>query len=351
MDRREHLEAAFDKLADEPEKEEVTAKVEPQEIEEKVPEVKAEDSAKDEPVVAEAPKKPEEERKDPDAYKSAGKAQEGQITEGKAPLSWKPAAKEHWAKLPPEIRSEISRRETEMQRFVSQNDHHRRFSESFAKVVQPFQHLIQAQNSTPLQSVRNLMTTTAMLMTGTQQQKAEIVREIIGNYNVDIGLLDQMLAGQAPQQRNDNSLPPALHNALQPVYGFMNEIKQAREASEQRKMEQAQREIDESADLPFFDDLREDIADIMEISAKRNIEVNIKQAYEKALALRPDISEILTKRKAAEDAKKFGTRQPRSRRVASTLTGAPAGPAGNGKIPQNRREQLEAAWDERAGEL
>lgn len=352
-ERREALAAAFDELSeDTPEKETV-----PNEVH--LPE---KDPLKEPPVLESKeekepwPPKKEEEKpkaKKEDEYTRAAKADEGKqtpaVVEGKPPVSWKPAVREQWAKLPAEVRAEISRRETEMQRFVSQNDFHRKFSETFSKVVQPFDHLIKSQNSTPLQAVRNLMTTAAGLMTGSQQQKAEIVRDIINNYSIDIRTLDSVLSGSvigAPAQQPQQN--PAFYDALKPVYGFMSEIQQARQAHEQRRQQEAVNQVEQFADKPYFDDLRDEMADLMEVAANRGIEMTIEQAYQKAVALNPEVSDLITRQKQAEEARRNGgTRLAKARKAASTLTGAPVGaPDGKG-APKTRKEMLTAAYEDR----
>lgn len=302
-------------------------------------------------------KAPDKEPKKDDEYSRAGKAADGKVVppaaqaavQDKPPVSWKPTAKEVWSKLPAEARSEIARREKEMSQFISQNDHHRRFNEQFAQTVKPFENLIRAQNSTPLQAVRNLMTTAAGLATGNKQQKAQIVADIIANYGIDIETLDLTLSGKGAQIRQNSGpgdVNPQILQMIQPIYGFMDEVRQAREMHEQRRQQEADSLVENFADRPYFDDLREEMADILDIAARRGLEMTIEQAYEKAIALNPEVSEIIAKQKAAEKARETGTRLAKARRLASTITGAPAGVPDGRASAKSRKEQLEAAWDD-----
>lgn len=365
MERREALEAAFEELetttpeeevkGHAPEQEAAEAKQgsgEPEPSEQKdtaLEDAKGGKTGEETParaVGAKAPKIGEKAEKTDEALGRAAAAAAGDV--GRAPVSWKPAAKEQWAKLPVDIRNEVQRREKEISTYISQNDHHRKFSEGFAQVTKPFEHLIRSQNSTPLQAVRNLMTTAAGLSTGNHEQKAMIVAEIIGNYGVDIETLDKVLAGGAAKtpDRGQGTVHPAMLQALQPVYGFMNEVQQARQQRQERQQHEAERLIEVNSTKPYFDDLSDDMADLMEIAAKRGVELSIEEAYEKAVALNPEISKIISSQKAAEEARKNGgTRIARARRAASTITGAPAAPGGK-VVGDSRREQLEAAWEE-----
>lgn len=366
MERREALEAAFEELETTTPEEEVKSHASEQEAvegeqgggEPLAPEPKAEALAETKggkegekvptrtvgdkaPKIGETPKE-----KDEALGRAAAAAAGAEV--GKAPVSWKPAAKAAWDKLPVDVRQDVVRREKEMQQYISQNDHHRRFSEGFAQVTKPFEHLIRSQNSTPLQAVRNLMTTAAGLSTGNHEQKAMIVAEIIGNYGVDIETLDKVLSNGAAKtaDRGQGQIHPAMLQALQPVYGFMNEVQEARAQRQQRQYQEAENQIEKNANKPYFDDLSDDMADLMEIAAKRGVELSLEEAYEKAVALNPEISKIITQQKAAEEARRNGgTRIARARRAASTITGAPAG-GGNKNAPESRREQLEAAWED-----
>ena len=353
MERRAALEEAFDKLEGGDENELEKTELEPEKVEAKVEEVEAPEKGAPDPKIASPDPKPTigdgkpAPKKEDKALKQAAEAAASTGEGPKAPVSWKPTAKAEWAKLPLDIRQEVARREREMSQYMSQNDHHRKFTEQFAKVVQPYNHLIQAQNSTPLQAVKNMMATTAGLVLGNKQQKASIVAEIIKNYDIDIEILDHVLSGKGvPAKAGVEEPTTKVMQMLQPVYSFMDEIRQAREGSQSRRQEEADRQVDEFADTPHFEDVREDMADILEVAAKRGITLTLQQAYEKAIALNPEVSEVVAKQKAAEKAREAGTRLAKARRTASTIVGNPAGSGGGDGKPKTRREQLLDAWED-----
>lgn len=356
MDRREALEKAFEEAeaASEQEAEgtpEETTPPEgekPTEGEEGGEPVKGEKEEGGEKSEGEAGKPP---AKQPELEQVAQLTAKKPVDDGpKAPQAWKPAIREHWGKLPKEVRDEVSRRELEVQQVLNQSTQARRFAQEFGQVIQPFQHLIAAQNSTPLQAVRNVMTTAAGLMTGTPEQKARIIAETISNYGVDVRVLDAILSnGQIPQNAQQPAIPPQFQQMLQPVYGFMNEIQQARQQREGQMKQQADAEVANFAEKPFFDDVREDMADLMEIAAKNGREMTMLQAYERAVSMNPEIQNILTQRRQAEEAKKNGgTRLAQRKKAASTISGSPAGPGDGKTVAKSRREQLEQAWDDAA---
>lgn len=264
----------------------------------------------------------------------------------KPPVSWKPAVREKWSTLPPDVQAEISRRETEIQRGLSQAANARKFTEEFFRVVNPYETLIRAQNSTPLAAVSNLMNTAARLSLGTPAQKAQVIAEIIQNYAVDIQTLDSVLAGQAVPDEGAK-ISQLIQQQLAPVQQFMQQIGQARAQRQQRMTAQIDSEIEQFAsEADFFEDVRLDMADILDMAAKRGQEMSLDEAYARAVALNPDIAKIVSQRMAARQQQ--GTSQEavqRARLAASSVRGSPPAAGAKG-TPDSIRGALEAAWDQ-----
>lgn len=281
--------------------------------------------------------------------KGVGSAPPAVDTGAKPPQSWTPAEREYWAKVPKEAQAAIQRRELEVQQALSRSADSRKFQDSFVRTVQPFSHLIRAQNSTPLQAVHNLMTTAAGLTTGTQPQKAQIVAEIIANYGVDIQTLDDVLSKRPVQQNPPapGNLPEPVARALQPIHQFMSQQEQARAQHIQQIQAQAQEVVAElETKLPFLDDLREDMADLMEMAASRGRILTAEQAHAIAANANPQIKKILDQRARASRINSDPNKINRARKAGSSITGAPNGSATNSGRPTSRRAALSEAWDE-----
>lgn len=271
----------------------------------------------------------------------------------KAPVSWKPAQRELWAQIPKEAREEIRRRETEIARALNETGVMRKFATDFANVVAPYQHLIQAQHSTPLQAVQNFMQTAAGLMQGNPQQKAEIVAHIMSNYGVDVKILDGVLTKtynpeNAQYNAQQNGAPPPWAT---PIFEWMNRAQQQQQQYEAQQRQQADREIEEMASEPFFDDLRDDVADLMEIAAKRGRVLSLRDAYKKAVELDPEISKLVKKTQSSQSTQNSVSQAAatlaRARKAAKTIAGAPRGEGGKSDKPKSRREMLSEAWDDK----
>ena len=352
--RREALEAAFAE-AEKDEKDEITTTEEKPVVETPIVEEKPEGDAyqkEAEAAAAAAAARPEGEKP---VVQPEGQAPEGEkspVAADAAPVSWKSEEKAHWAKVPPEVKAIIQRREQEVQRALNNTAHARKFTGEFQQVVAPFAHLIRAQNSHPLQAVHNLMQTAAGLMTGNQQQKAAIVAEIISNYGVDLQTLDTTLAGSA-QQPNPNagqgSIPPQFAQALQPIYQFMETIQQSRQTYEQQQAAKAAEDIQTFGTThPFFEEVREDMADLMEMAAKRGRKLSLEDAYKTAIAGNPQYASAVKQNTDAASVSAAAATLARARNAASSVSGGPRGGAGGTKTPATRRGAIEAAWDEKS---
>lgn len=368
--RRAALEAAFDaaeeeEVAELKEESEVPDLNTGEESGEEVGEEEVSDSEGSEPEPKSAAKKPkpsdsqqvEQEAANRQAAKKPPAKASSTVPDGtdasvpaiRAPQSWTPAEREHWGKIPKEAQAAIQRRELETSRVLNESAQSRRFQGEFVDVVKPFAHLIRARNSTPLQAVKNLMETAAGLTLGTQQQKALIVAEILENYGVDIQTLDDVLSKRpANPQAGRASMDPVIEQALRPVHEFMGRVEQGRQQHIQQIQQGAQAELErvESLNLPFFEDLRNDIADFMEVAAARGQELTMEQAYERAVNFNPEIKKIIDQRRRAEAINKDPAKVARSKKAASSIHGSPRGGSGGDGKPKSRKEALAEAWDD-----
>lgn len=263
----------------------------------------------------------------------------------KAPLGWGPTRDSLWAKVPTDVRAAISKREHEIQQGMSQAGRIRQVADEYMSVIQPFQNVIRSMGSTPKAAITDVMQTATTMIVGSQEQKIAVMCELVDRYGVDLQLLDTALVkylegkGQhRPPQGTLAPIDPRLMEQFQPLFAMQERLTQAEQQKEQTMRNEAAAAIASVENEPFFNDVRDDIADVMEIAAKRGVIMNIKQAYDKACQLNPEVAKLLPKaRPTPADA------VARARRAASTVRGAPGGAVLSGKT--DRRAQLEAAWD------
>lgn len=263
-----------------------------------------------------------------------------------APVSWKPAVREHWDTLPPEVQQEVKRRETEIQRGLQTASGHKRVAEEYYRVFAPFQPFIQAAGSTPAQTITELMTTAVQLTQGSPAKKAEVVRNIINEYGVDIRMLDDALAGGELPQDQNAPLLRSIDERLAPINQFMGEIGGMRQQADQAVDYEAADAVDSFAEgHEYYEDLRDDMADLMEMAANRNRGMSLDQAYDRAAQAHPDIGPILLQRKNAEQGKIDADALRKKKNAASSISGSPTGQKSNA-AEGTIRATMEELWDD-----
>jgi len=147
-----------------------------------------------------------------------------------------------------------------------------------------------------------------------------------------------------PQGQMQGGQPPADPRVDQ-ILAFLSSSHQQ---TQERVEQDAMAELEAFASTPeaeFLDDLRLDIADIMRMAASRGQKVTLKDAYEKAAMLHPEISKIMTQRKAAAHAREAKAALDAKRRAAGSITDSTPRQTGGGanEAPSSVRESIEAA--------
>jgi hypothetical protein len=276
----------------------------------------------------------------------------------KAPAQWKPEAREKWGTVDASVKAEINRREREFQSHLQSSAGLKDFVSAFENIVRPYEMFIRAENSNPLAAVSNLFQTAAELRVGTPQGKAMMVARLCQQYAIDLHEVDTALA----QVFNipTRGLNPDAAQALQGQgYGQQQVFRDPRvdQFMMQQAMQQQQAAEREAAEIQgqtaafaeqheFFFDVRDEMADMIEIAARRGIVLPVKEAYEKACAMNPEVSKILQQRNGASNPRTLTQAALRAKRAASSVKGesSPHGTA----VPKNEtmRGDIEAAFEQ-----
>jgi hypothetical protein len=336
---REALTAAYEKHAVEAEKE---TPVEETVVQEPVAEPEKVEAAP--VVVAEKVVEPDKQvdasaDKPTDKPVAASTEAPAPVVAAKAPRSWSAEAKAAFAALPEPVKNDVLRREKEISQGLEQAAPARKHYESFQEVVKPFQPLFDAYGvADPLPAIRQLLTTRATFEIGTPEQKAQLVANLVHEFGIDIQMLDANLVKKGPVKSFTPArpVPRAAYTtdpALAPLYALAEQFKQA-------QVQKAEAEVAKIETMPHFDDLREDIADVVEAFASNGKTISLENAYKRALAMNPSLEPApavpqITKSQAAAILA--------SRNAASSISGTPR--TGASPAPIDRRAQLVAAWE------
>jgi len=332
---REALEETFDvgEETGRPEEDPKEPVGSPGETEEVEPQEKPELEDEEAPA-KEVPEEPEEKPK----KESAPPPPEDDI---KAPESWKPAIREHWKGIPKEVKEEISRRETEISRALQRASGHRKLADEYANLIRPYEKYIRLANSTPFQAVDNMLRTAAHLADGTPTQKAQVIRDIIKNYDVDIGILDSVLAGEELPGSANDSVIQAMEKRFAPMLKFFEEAQGNQKSYQESQSAKIEREIEEFSNdksHEFYSDVRETMADLIEVAERRGLTMTLQEAYDKACQLTPDIAKIVSQRSMAVTEEK--------KRAASSIPGNSPNSEKKGGSAKDLRSALADAWDD-----
>jgi hypothetical protein len=286
-----------------------------------------------------APKTAESDEKEPE---NAEKVVETPDEYAAPPAGYRALAREKWKDTPKEVREEAIRREREISTTLQQTTDIRKFAENFAQTIYPFRDHIKREGATPLSAVQGLLQTAASLQTGTQDAKAAQIAALVHRYGVDIGALDNALASGVG--REEPQVMRAVQEAVRP---YQEEIERQRALDAQRQqgtVSSVQQELTTFSSDPkneFFQDVRLDMADIMDAEARRGKQITFKDAYERACKLNPEVATILDGRKAVEDASKRALLAKQKQRAAKSVSGSSGG-------EQRRRAALNPGDDLRA---
>lgn len=264
-----------------------------------------------------------------------------------APRSWKPGAREHWASLPPDVQQEVIRRESEVYRFAQGTAQARQIADNLNQMQQQYAPALQAEGVDVLTATQNLMGMVSRLRFGTPQERAQTIVGLIQNYAVDLPTLDAALVngmggqnGQPVQGQPQQFVDPRVDQLL-------GAIQQAQYQQVERVRTAAVQEVQTFGQgKDFFNDVREDMADILELAARRGIDMTMEQAYERACRMNPEIDRVVSQRQAAAAA---GQNQQgsiaRARLASSSVRSTPSNaPRKVGEQAKNLRDELEESW-------
>jgi hypothetical protein len=255
--------------------------------------------------------------------------------------------REVWGQLPPAVREYTAQREMQVQQVLSQSAFARNAVQQFQQIVAPYQQAIQIEaGGDPLRAVQGLLDTAARLRFGTTAEKAQTLAQLVNAYGVDITALDSALVG-APMPQQQGFDPNAVQQAVQQQLApFFQQAQQRRQQQEQQVVGAVKSEIGTfAADKAneFFDDVRDLMADVVELAERQGYTMDLKHAYDRACLLHPEVSKVILARQQGQNARNLTTAAQRAKAAAVGVTGA--APVGNPDPaePSTVRDAIEAA--------
>jgi hypothetical protein len=263
------------------------------------------------------------------------------------PASWKGDAKKVWSELPDAARSEVIRRERQIDQALAQTAESRQIADSVRSIANKYADSIQRWNLPPAKVFQTLLEADRILATSDPVSRAQFMAQLIHDYQVDITALDSALAGKSSGNAGGQSsditgiVKDMLARELAP-------FKQRIEADEQAVQQEvnltiAQMESD-SERFPYFQDVRDDMADLIEMKAKRGVYISLEDAYGIATGSNPNISNAQRIQQERANLQQQNQQAARARNAAVSVGGNPSSST-TAIDPSNLRETIAAALD------
>ena len=245
----------------------------------------------------------------------------GQHRVDRAPASWRKEAKGEWASVPLHIRQEVHKRELEITRALNEANVSRQAASQFEQVAQPYMARIQSLGVTPQQAFSELLKADYLLASGSQQSKAQMLDKLIQDYGVDINELDATIArrlgGQQQAQPQQVDIQQLVQQQLQQALAPMYAQQQQAQMQQQQQADQTVEQMSLDPKYPHFEDVRQDMADIIEINSRRGVYLSLDDAYNRAIGFNPELSSSIRTTQLNQQAQQ-------AKAAALSVTGAPS---------------------------
>jgi hypothetical protein len=315
--------------------------------------VESETPEKAEPVDASGEKTEVPAEKPLDAPKAETAEQRAAHRVDRAPASWKKEAKGDWAALPLHVRQEVYKREMEVERVLKETAPIRQQIQEIQNVVSPYMARIQSAGVTPVEAMNELFKADFVLATGTPQSKAQMMAKLIKDYGVSVEDLDAAIVAtmNAASQQQPQGFDPNYVNQLvqQQLQQALAPIYQERQQREQQVVQQATQTVEQMSldpKYPYFDEVREEMADLIEVASRRGVALSLEDAYNRAVVINPGASGQQSRQATMTQANAQHQQAQRAKIAASSVNGAPASGgsnayAGDGSL----RGSIEAAFN------
>lgn len=219
----------------------------------------------------------------------------------RAPSTWKPAAKAAWAALPPDIRAEVHRRESDFLSGQSKLLPDAKFGQSIRTVIEPYRMLIEAEGGTPEKAVGDLMRTAAMLRMGTPEQKLGALQAVARQYGVNLTPPDPQAPVEPQQgQYRDPRVDQMLAEQRQQEMQRQAQERAAIETVAEQWINEAN--ADGSPIRPYIDNVMAEmnalVPQIRAADPSLSHKDVLQTAYDRAIWAHPEIRPILLKEQA-----------------------------------------------------
>lgn len=228
-------------------------------------------------------------KEDPQQAPLGGDPDKQILSQDKAPSSWTPKAREHWASLPEEARKEILRREEDGVKGIRQLQEQMAPFTQFAGTLEPFIKEALDNRVDPGQYIGNVMQAERRLRSGSAEERFSALVEIAEGYGIPLrNIINEAMGTEVIPHP---SLAPKATAPSIPA-SVQQELDEARKIKEDAQKSLIKEIEDFSKVNEFFEDVRTDMAALMDMGRA----TSLADAYEKACKINPDVQQIIEQR-------------------------------------------------------
>lgn len=210
----------------------------------------------------------------------------------KAPDHWSAGAKAHWEKLPPDVRAAALKQVEYANSLQSRFDKERNAYEAIEKILEPRRSRLSAMYGNEAKALEQLFA----LSDFAEKDPRGFLEYFAQQRGID-------LRGQAQtgQQQIDPNVT-ALQQQLAQTQQSIQSMQQAQNDAVYQQVEQSFNEFVSSNEAPYLEDVKEDMAFLLENGKA----TSWKSAYDMAIKLNPAVSELMEgqKLKALDEERK-----------------------------------------------
>ncbi len=256
-----------------------------------------------------------------------------------APQGLSLEAREAWSDVPDSVKADIVKRENDYARGIEKHRANTQRVQAMDKSLQPYSQLF-AMNGGAGNTLPGLLQTASQLQMGSAPQKAAAVANIIKQFGVDIKTLDNMLVGEAPSQevQQQSAVQEQIQQAIAPYQQHMAQIQQQQQAQAQQAQQVVASEVSNfGSQHEFYNDVRMEMADLMDMAANRGRQMTMEEAYNTACQSHPQIANIMKNRVSQQSVQQ--------KRQAATSIHGTSGGSMSADAPNSVAAALNDAWD------
>lgn len=245
--------------------------------------------------------------------------------------SWNKEAAESMRGLPEDVQKHIIERENQFHKGLDQYREAANFAKNIDRAISPYKEYLGQLGVSPDVAFQNLLKTEKTLRTGSQAEKVEMFHKLAHDYGLPIEVLAN--TSYDPQQARLKSELAFYQDQLKASQDF-------RQSQEDAQLSQIIGEFGQQHE--YFDDLREDMAQLLEAGIAKDLD----DAYAKAVRLNQGVFEKMQAKQQANAQKQqlsaATQRAAQARSNAVQVKGAPTG-VNNTPLPRTTEEAVRQA--------